>query len=895
MPVYDRFDSLHWRAGRNSCYFGMDHLGEWDAGLDNAKHTLEITGNGGGRFYFYTEQCVGNNTHPDHREVYVEGTREPLWFYGLNSEISKVISKPELCDANVEIVNGQNISILGVKREGVSPSIIMRDCRNIAVYSSGAMREEMFAGSGGYLQILGTSDNILIANALVQTVLSMTNSEALVRESLTGQPTNQIMWPDGVSLYKRGEFNSLLLYGAVTNNFNNGGGNWLWTNAVNWDMNALPGTKDLAKSGLAGTVTLNASATIGSLLWGSDGTSVVDVVTGGNLISGNLLIGNYSATATGELRVNGGTVSGRGLLRLGVTAGNTGKFVLNSGSVTIAPSITSVGYSGTGCFDMTGGDFRGQSIYIAHLAGSSGTMTVSGGTLDLSSTLTVGNLDNGQLTVTGGALSTKSFGIGGGANNTTSCAALLGGSLTVTGGMFTVSANSELHIEDGTFIQAGNAISTLGTYIADGLVTWVNGRSMLGTYTASWTNGSSVLYADYDNINPGKTTVWATHRAVTNSFNNGGGDWLWTNSANWDQGALPRVEDLAKSGLAGTVTLNASATIGSLLWGSDGTSVVDVVTGGNLISGNLLIGNYSATATGELRVNGGTVVGTSLLRLGVTAGNTGKFVLNSGSVSIASSTTSVGYQGTGYFDMTGGDFRGFILNIADQTGSLGTMTVSGGALDLSSAFMVGNKGNGQLTVNGGALSSKSFGVGGGVNNTTSYAALLGGSVTATGGMFTVTSNSELHIEGGTFIQAGNAISTLSSYITAGLITWANGQTMLATNYNASWTNGTSILYADYNNLNYGKTTVWATDDGVGDRIAEASENVTSAVSVQHTSGGLTFESVPEGIYSVEACNDLLNGNWEVLTNEWVGTGDILEYKDMGTEARRFYRVKVRLP
>jgi hypothetical protein len=209
MPVYDRFDSLHWRAGRNSCYFGMDHLGEWDAGLDNAKHTLEITGNGGGRFYFYTEQCVGRNTHPDQREVYIEGTREPLWFYGLNSEITKTngLGLTGACDANVEIVDGRNISILGVKREGVSPSIIMRDCRNIAVCSSGALREEMFAGSGGYLQILGTSDNILIANVLVQTVWSMTNSEMQLREALTGQPTNQIMWPDGVSLYKRGEFN----------------------------------------------------------------------------------------------------------------------------------------------------------------------------------------------------------------------------------------------------------------------------------------------------------------------------------------------------------------------------------------------------------------------------------------------------------------------------------------------------------------------------------------------------------------------------------------------------------------------------------------------------------------------------------------------------------------
>jgi hypothetical protein len=206
--AYDRFDAVHWHAGRRSCYFGISHDGEWDAAPDNAKHTLEIAGNGGGRFYFFSHQNPGAKTHSDQREVYIEGTREPLWFYGLNSEITKpALTREGASDANVEIVDGQNISILGVKREGISPSIIMRDCRNIAVYSSGALREELFAGSGGYLQILGTSDNILIANVLVQKVWSMTNSEPQLIEALTGGVTNQIMWPDGVSLYKRGEFN----------------------------------------------------------------------------------------------------------------------------------------------------------------------------------------------------------------------------------------------------------------------------------------------------------------------------------------------------------------------------------------------------------------------------------------------------------------------------------------------------------------------------------------------------------------------------------------------------------------------------------------------------------------------------------------------------------------
>jgi T5SS/PEP-CTERM-associated repeat protein len=301
--------------------------------------------------------------------------------------------------------------------------------------------------------------------------------------------------------------------------------------------------------------------------------------------------------------------------------------------------------------------------------------------------------------------------------------------------------------------------------------------------------------------------------AANINFDNGDGTMLWLTPANWAGDVLPGAGDEARSGtVGGTVTLNGSTTIGSMFWGRTGGAVVDVVTGGNLTSGNIVIGEYSTTGVGELHVNGGTVSGSGLLRLGAAAGgNVSKFVLNSGTVAVnaAGMTTAVGWLGTGYFDMTGGDFRGSILNIADKLGSLGTMNVSGGTLDLNSAFMVGNQGNGQLTVTGGALSSKSFGVGGGASNTTSYAALLGGSITATGGMFTVSANSELHIEGGTFIQAGDAISTINSNITDGLITWANGQTKLSETYTASWTNGNSVLYADYNNLNAGKTTVWA--------------------------------------------------------------------------------------
>jgi len=215
-PVYDRFDTIHWRAGRKSCIYGVNLPSEWIDQPTNPHHVVEITGNGGGRFYFLTASITFNKAHSDYRFLYIEGTREPLWLYGLNSEGTKEFQLwgGDPCDTNIEIIDGQNICIMSVKREGMSPSVILRDCRNVALYSSGAMREGTFAGSGGYIQVYGNSDNILMANLMVQTANSL-NSEPLLVEALDGGPTNQVLWPEGMSLYKRGTFNDVAVSLAI--------------------------------------------------------------------------------------------------------------------------------------------------------------------------------------------------------------------------------------------------------------------------------------------------------------------------------------------------------------------------------------------------------------------------------------------------------------------------------------------------------------------------------------------------------------------------------------------------------------------------------------------------------------------------------------------------------
>ncbi len=216
-PVYDRFNSLHWRVGRDSCLYGVNFPSTWINRPTNPHSVVKITGNGGGRFFFVTSEGAFNRSHSDYRLVDIQGTREPLWFYGLNGEATKSFQLwGDPCDTNVEIVDSENISIIGLKREGISPGVIIKDSRNIALYASGAMRWELFSGSGGYLQVRGNSSDVLMAGILVQEVgFGHTQSGPILLEALSTGETNQVLWPEGVSIYKRGTFNDFAVSLAI--------------------------------------------------------------------------------------------------------------------------------------------------------------------------------------------------------------------------------------------------------------------------------------------------------------------------------------------------------------------------------------------------------------------------------------------------------------------------------------------------------------------------------------------------------------------------------------------------------------------------------------------------------------------------------------------------------
>jgi len=147
--------NLLWRSGRNSVIRNWLILHEnMMLPIRTHKSTI-VTGNGGGRWYNYSE-WTWNLEHmiPSYRHLYIEGTSEPFRIYQCNTEHAR-------SDANMEIRNAENITLYGVKSEGNYPVILIRHSKNIRVFGYGGSAPPWPNNS---LFLIEYSKNILFAN-----------------------------------------------------------------------------------------------------------------------------------------------------------------------------------------------------------------------------------------------------------------------------------------------------------------------------------------------------------------------------------------------------------------------------------------------------------------------------------------------------------------------------------------------------------------------------------------------------------------------------------------------------------------------------------------------------------------------------------------------------------
>ncbi|MBN1673176.1 MAG: hypothetical protein JXR37_19180 [Kiritimatiellae bacterium] len=209
--VYDRFNHIHWRAGRRSMIAAISLMKEWTPlPYANPHDNLKFTDSGGGRHYFLAPSSRFFGKHPACRAVRVVGTTEPLSFYGLNLELTA--RQPAATPAaNVEMTHAANVRIYSVKREMSPPTLILRDCRNVALFGHGRQASRPTRDSGGHLQVLGSCDGVTIAPVLFDTTHGP-NGEPTLREELAGGRRLEVIYPDGLSVYKRGELNDAVMW-----------------------------------------------------------------------------------------------------------------------------------------------------------------------------------------------------------------------------------------------------------------------------------------------------------------------------------------------------------------------------------------------------------------------------------------------------------------------------------------------------------------------------------------------------------------------------------------------------------------------------------------------------------------------------------------------------------
>lgn len=201
--VADRFNHVHWRAGRHSVVAAVSLAKDWVRELYANPHDyVKVTDAGGGRFYFLAPSWRWFGRHPDSRALRVVGTSAPLSIYGLNLEF--VARSPRAMPrSNVEMTDAANVRIYSVKREMPTPTLILRNCRNIALFGHGRQCSAPFRGSGGHLQVCGKSAGVTIAPVVFDSTHGA-SGEPTLREELAGQPRLEVIYPEGLSVYKRG-------------------------------------------------------------------------------------------------------------------------------------------------------------------------------------------------------------------------------------------------------------------------------------------------------------------------------------------------------------------------------------------------------------------------------------------------------------------------------------------------------------------------------------------------------------------------------------------------------------------------------------------------------------------------------------------------------------------
>jgi autotransporter-associated beta strand protein len=563
------------------------------------------------------------------------------------------------------------------------------------------------------------------------------------------------------------------------------------------------------------TVTLSSTQTVGAINF-QEGT--VTISSGGTLTLNG--VGGAIDVASGDATINsvlGGTVgltkTGVGILILGGVSTYTGTTTVSGGTLEVATG----GSAGGGAVSVTGGavlDITGGSF------SPTGGITLSGGTLQRSSTATF-NWSGGN---------TMTINSGGKFNVTTDAA---GDYTTPTGAIINVSgAGSQInHVDSGAtgkrLLISGSTVNVTpgGNLTADGLfVTNAGGTLIVGgspTSTLNVTNGLQVGGGGQlgtFTLSNGATATLGGFSATTVTSANSASDINIQTGADLITSGIVRIGNQAVSGQVATVDITGSGTTFTITGASTTTigaaslssTTINISSAAVFTTGT---GSIAINPTATVNINGGTftalgtVTSSGLVSVGSggtlnigNGGTSGSFsgnISNGGAVNFnrsdnltyagaISGAGSLTQSGAGTLTLngvsnsySGGTFIDdgtVLLGAANVLPSTGSIRVDGGTLDIAATSPT----VGAVTLDGGTI------IGSGTLNASSYdvqfgsiSAILGGSnglTKSTAALVTLsganTYTGTTAVSAGTlFNGAANVVADSSVVSIAGSATW----------------------------------------------------------------------------------------------------------------------------
>ncbi len=401
----------------------------------------------------------------------------------------------------------------------------------------------------------------------------------------------------------------------------------------------------VAQSG--GAISVNNELYIGNENAGASGTYTLSGAGSLN-VANEVVVGREGGTGT--LNVDGGTITttGNGNMYIGRRNG-TGTLNQTAGVISVIKEF-GVGTRddnkiGTGTYNLSGGSLTAaNNVFVGKELGSSGTMTMTGGTMSTSDKLQIGhNQATGGVTQSGGVVNVQNEVYIG---NETSASSV---------GTYTLSGSAELNVGNEVLVGRDNGTGTLN--LDGGTVTTKKIEGGTGNATVNFnggilkareSQGAFITNLDVANVQAGGITI------DSNGFDLGISQTL-TGAGGLTKTGAGRLTLTASNAYAGTTTVTAGSV---LVDGTLASGAVDVGAGGTL-GGSGLIGG-AVTMDGVLSPGSGLGV-LSVASLALTGSSAAVFAING-------TTRGIQYDGLNITGSSGPTYGG-ALSLAFGNGS----------------------------------------------------------------------------------------------------------------------------------------------------------------------------------------------------------------------------------